>query len=115
MTTQRMWLAAFIGYGLVLGGLSPTPATGTGVLWDKPLHLTAYLLLFLLGTPLLAPGERRSMAWLAAGVFAYGALLELGQHFVPGRDMSAGDLLANGLGVAAGWGLSILGLVRQRR
>ncbi len=92
--------AAFAAYTLLMAWLSLTPATGSTPLWDKPLHLAAYLIYVLLGTPLCGKGAQ--LYWMAAVIFIYSGLMELGQHFVPGRSMSLADLLANGLGVALG-------------
>ena len=92
--------AAFTAYTLLMAWLSLTPATGSTPLWDKPLHLAAYLIYVLLGTPLCR--KPAQLYWMAAGIFTYSGLMEWGQHFVPGRSMSLADLLANGLGVALG-------------
>ena len=51
--------------------------------------------------------NRNQALQLATGVFAYSAALEAGQYFVPGRSVSALDLLANGLGVVVGVMLAI--------
>ena len=40
-------------------------------------------------------------------MFVLGAVLELGQHFSPGRAVELGDVLANGAGVSCG---TLLGL-----
>jgi len=103
---QKLSALAFGSYALLIGWLSLAPSTGTGRLWDKALHCTAYLLFVLLGSPLCA--RWRALGWLAIAVFAYSAALEVVQHFV-GRHMSLLDLLANGLGV----GLALL-LLRLR-
>ena len=75
--------------------------------WDKALHATAYLIFMLLGSPLCR--SRRHLIWLSLFVLVYGALMEVGQYFVPGRDMSAADMVANGVGVLVG--VALVGFV----
>jgi VanZ family protein len=100
------WLA-FIGCGLVIAWLSLTPAPPpvAGMFWDKALHALAYFVFAVLGTPLCR--GRSQWLWLAAGVLAYSAVMEVGQYFVPGRYMSAADMLANGVGVLVGLGVGV--------
>ena len=99
---MNIWLhrIAFAGYAALTAWLSLTPSTGGGALWDKPLHLACYTIFVLLGTPLCR--SRAQLYWLGAAVFAYSGLMEVAQHFVPGRSLSAADMVANGLGVALG-------------
>ena len=111
---RRFFALAFVGYGLLIAWASlSAPSDAAALFWDKAVHATVYLIFVLLGTPLLgspvAAERRRHLWWLAVGVFGYGVLMEVGQHLVPGRFMSAGDVVANGLGVLLG-----LGLVRYR-
>jgi len=111
---RRFFALAFVGYGLLIAWASlSAPPDEAALFWDKAVHATVYLIFVLLGAPLLASSvaadRRRQLLWLAVGVFGYGVLMEVGQHFVPGRFMSAGDLVANGLGVVLG-----LGVVRYR-
>ncbi len=75
--------------------------------WDKLAHFAAWALLAVL----LARGVRgRGGLWapLAMAV-VYGLVDEVHQSFVPGREMSALDLLADALGAAAGVGIAALG------
>jgi VanZ family protein len=44
--------------------------------------------------------SRRHYVYVCIGIVAYSGLLEIAQLLVPGREMSAFDLLANTLGVA---------------
>jgi hypothetical protein len=67
---------------------------------DKLAHGLAYMSLALVGLNnfrLLA-----NKALFVAFALMLGALMEYGQSFVPGRDMSAEDMLANSIGVALG-------------
>jgi VanZ family protein len=96
-----MKLAIFLGYGLIITWLSLSPGGGEGLpLWDKAMHLTLYALFVMLGSPLCQ--TRRGLYALAGGLLVYSGLMEIGQHFAPGRFMSAADLLANALGSALG-------------
>ena len=104
-----MKLAAFIAYAAFMAWVSlspaPPPAAEWLQLWDKALHCSLYAIFVLLGCQLIR--HVRALAWLALAIFGYGAALELGQSFVPGRDMSALDMVANGLGVAIGSGAAL--------
>jgi VanZ family protein len=84
--------------------------------WDKVLHAGAFGVLALLATWALARGRVRAATSrvLLAGCLItvlYGATDEYHQSFVPGRDASVYDLLADALGAvgAAGairaWGI----------
>jgi VanZ family protein len=53
-----------------------------------------------LGYRLLA--NKRHYLYMCLGIVAYSGLIELGQSYIPGREMSAFDLLANIVGVALG-------------
>ena len=104
------WPAAAV---VAWGELTPTPPRLEGpFLWDKLDHFTAYFGLALLAT--LGWGLRRSLVWVFLGVLALGAGLECLQALV-GRDAEWSDMLANGLGAAAGAGLAALYLALPRR
>lgn len=67
---------------------------------DKVNHLAAYGALAFAGA--IGFRGRRTLVLLAAGLLALGGALEIAQGFVPGRMPSAGDLLADGIGIALG-------------
>ena len=67
---------------------------------DKVVHLLVYYIFAVFGYRALQ--NKRHYPYLCLGIIAYGALLELGQSWIPGRDMSAYDLLANTMGVLLG-------------
>jgi VanZ family protein len=46
--------------------------------------------------------NKRHYLYMCLGIVAYSGLIELGQSYIPGREMSAFDLLANIVGVALG-------------
>ena len=104
MSRLRLWAppALLAGTIFVLSSLSQVPAAG--YVQDKLAHLTVFGLLCLLtlrathgGLRPLAPGPA---AWAFALVVAWGALDEVHQYFVPGRDASARDVVADALGAA---------------
>lgn len=69
-------------------------------LWDKLEHLLAYALLAASGC--IAYPRRRARLWIALFLLMLGAVIEFTQGFVPGRDASAPDMLANAVGVLIG-------------
>lgn len=106
--------ALWFAVGLVLAGLiawgslSPPDALPKVRLSDKVQHVGAYVALTLWFAGLLA---RRRWVMLAAALIVFGLLIEVLQGAMPfGRTSDARDLLANGLGIAAGLGLARLGL-----
>ena len=96
---RRLYLGLALGWMGVLWLLSAQPATGAGLPhpWDKAAHFAAYALLgFLLRRGL---GGFRPAFLLAA---LYGLVDEGHQGFVPGREVSFWDLLADFLGAYLG-------------
>lgn len=98
----------------MLSELSPDLARGGFEINDKVVHLGLYSIL---GSA-LAWGLWRSRkgtypVLLALGM-AYGALDEGHQAFVPGRDPSVGDFLADCAGVVLGF-FFLLSILRARR
>ncbi len=93
---------AFLAY-MSLGTSYPRPVEGMfSAYGTRFFHIIGYWLLTLL-VAWLRPSRCRDRAWFAAGIaFAYGAILELLQLFVPGRAFSLGDILANLCGVLGG-------------
>jgi hypothetical protein len=92
--------------GSLLPGASPIMvAIGRLHIWDKLLHFSAYLALSILAVVGFRDRRRGLMACLS--MFFLGVLLELGQHFSPGRVVELGDVVANGVGVSCG---TLLGL-----
>jgi VanZ family protein len=67
---------------------------------DKVVHLLVYYIFAVLGYRMLA--NKRDYLYVCLGIVAYSGLIELGQSYIPGREMSALDLLANILGVVLG-------------
>lgn len=81
----------------------PPPAVDTG--WDKRNHALAFAVLALvaeLGFWRL-PWRRSG---IVLGLLAYGGFIELVQARIPGRSGDVQDLLADGVGIAIGLGIS---------
>jgi hypothetical protein len=90
---------------VVVGSLAPGAsslmvAIGRLHIWDKLQHFGAYLALSIL--PVIGFRDRRRGILAVLSMFVLGVLLELGQHFSPGRSVQLGDLVANGVGVSCG-------------
>ncbi len=85
----------------VVAYLSLTPKYTIDVGNDKLGHIIAYTTLSLnTGMIFYRMGKLFWQSGLALVI--YGALLELGQHFVPGRTLSLYDMGANAIGVIIG-------------
>jgi len=91
----------YVFYVLMVIFVSLLPSTGVSF-WhvDKIGHFFAYAGMAVLA--LLAFNSRISRALALFFAVALGAALEWGQSFVPGRDMSLMDGIANTLGVITG-------------
>lgn len=95
-----MYMAAIF----VLSAQSKLPAAPSILGWDKLQHVLAYVVLGLLlfRAAVISPIARTSPYRLSLLLGAlYGAFDEYHQSFVPGRDMSALDWLADVLGLIA--------------
>jgi VanZ family protein len=97
-------VAAFIW---VLSSQSSLPQPGNIFGLDKIEHFVAYAVLAAAAGLWISSGSwrRRSWPWflLAAGIAAaYGIIDEVHQSFVPGRDCSVWDWIADALGAIAG-------------
>lgn len=96
-------------------GALPDVSVGDLPVGDKVAHLVLYTVL----GATLAWGRTRAspppsdLLLVMAGV-AYGLLDEIHQAYVPGRDPSAGDILADTVGVLLGYTV-VLTLLRRRR
>jgi VanZ family protein len=91
--------------GLGLGTHLPASAMGAVRAPDKGLHFLAYTgLAFLLAWTVAVYQRPResTYAWIAAILLMYGALDELTQILVPGRQADFRDWFANATGIAAG-------------
>ena len=95
--------------GIIVGitylSLSPSPKLTASN--DKVGHFIAYGTL-MLNLGILVVGNRKKLIQAAVFVLIYGGLMEFGQYFVPGRSVSALDLLANTGGVLIGVLLTLI-------
>jgi VanZ family protein len=101
-------VAAYMG-AIFMASAGPGVTLPPGRGWDKVLHAGAYAVLAALAAWAATRGRLRAATWrvlLAAWVIstAYGALDELHQYFVPGRQCDAADLAADALGALAAAG-----------
>jgi VanZ family protein len=100
---RRVWFAAF--WLAVLAGivLSLWPGPRLPDPWfpaaDKVQHAVAYAVLFMLGRQ---AGYRSTRA-LIIGLLALGAVIEVAQGFTATRTAEWLDLVADGIGIGAGW------------
>lgn len=97
------WLLV-LGYAAVIFWLSHQPQLPTTPGGDKTAHVVAYAGLGFLLALALAPGRtvvvRTLSAWAIGSL--YGISDEWHQSFVPGRDASAADMLADMIGSGVG-------------
>ena len=101
-----IFLICCVVVGELLPAASPVMvAIGRLHIWDKLQHFGAYLALSSL--PVIGFRDKRRGIVVGLSMFLLGVLLELGQHFSPGRSVELGDVLANGVGVSCG---TLLGL-----
>ena len=68
--------------------------------WDKLNHLAAFAVLYLLLSAGFGVLQIRGKILL---LMAFAVQIELVQHFIPGRDFSLADIVADGAGIAMGW------------
>ena len=99
---RRMARAVFIVGIVVLAVLLLTPGDYPPRvdLWDKLEHGLAFGVVAFTGA--VAFPSRSSLLRVAFGLPCLGALFEILQIFVPGREAAVGDALANTIGVAIG-------------
>jgi VanZ family protein len=99
---RRIARAVFIVGIVVLTVLLLTPGDYLPKvdLWDKLEHGLSFGVVAFTGA--VAFPSRSSLLRLAFGLPCLGALLEILQIFVPGREAAVGDALANTIGVAIG-------------
>jgi VanZ family protein len=105
----RYWLWA--GLLALVAGLGVALQRGSGlpmfVLSDKLYHALAFALFTVWFGGLV---EWRRMWLVAAGLLAYGALVEVAQSFTPYRQADSFDLAADAAGIFVGTLLSAAGL-----
>ena len=96
-----MHLIVFVIYAGIVAATSLSPGSDGPVdNLDKVVHLLVYYIFAVLGYRALE--NKQYYPYVCLGIIAFGALLEWGQSYVPYRDMSGYDLLANIGGVILG-------------
>lgn len=115
----RWWLAW--GWTLLVIALMwwpslKSPPTFLGELTDKVGHFVVFGVLSALWLRALPSGQprRRALLTVVGGCLAFSLVAEVGQAFVPGRDIALGDLAANWTGVSLGSALAAYSLARRR-
>jgi VanZ family protein len=100
---QPWWRALLVLLVLVVAGFAFTPSMASLPIEhvDKVQHVLAFGCMA--GVAALGwPAWRSTALKIGAALLTYGVFIEVVQSFIPGRDASALDVLADGLGVAAG-------------
>ena len=91
----------FITYAGIVAVVSLLPSVNdSGGNLDKVVHLLVYYIFAVFGYRML--GNKQYYFYICLGIIIYGSLIELGQSYTPGRDMSGYDVVANIAGVALG-------------
>ncbi len=106
---QHAWRAVLLVLMCVAAWFAFVPATPSVRLddADKIDHLLAFVALGLAASFTGRPGLRRTLA-VAAGLLLYGGFIELVQTQLPTRQGDWADMLADGVGAAAGLALAAL-------
>jgi VanZ family protein len=101
MKKKSISVVLFVFYTVFIAFVSLQPASGISIgNWDKVFHLASYAVFAVLAYGVVQ--NPRHYIYLCVAIVAYGALMEFGQSFMPGRFMSGYDFLANTLGVMLG-------------
>jgi VanZ family protein len=96
-----MHTIVFIVYAGIVAVTSLSPGSDEGIEHlDKVVHLLVYYIFAVFGYRMLA--NKQYYLYLCLGIIIYSGLIELGQSYIPGREMSVFDLLANIVGVVLG-------------
>lgn len=91
----------FALYCVIVTYLSLSTGTGSDIgEYDKLAHFVTYAIFTLLASAVAR--SQKHFVFMCLVIMAYGGILEIGQSFVPGREMSGMDFLANTLGALLG-------------
>jgi len=116
-----LWGPVILQMAIIFGASALTEPSLPGGVSDKSGHFTGYLILAALLVRALARGRMEGITWRAIllgvlGATVYGVSDEIHQRLVPGRSPDLADILADGLGAAAGGALcGILRVVWKTR
>lgn len=94
-------------------GVAPTESIYIASYNDKLMHFTGYIIL--MNSCLFAYGTRPGKAVMFFSLLLYSFMIEVIQYFLPYREFSLLDLLANGLGLVIGqvFGLTVARLMEK--
>lgn len=87
---------------LILSLLPPTPYMPTTG-WDKTNHVLGFVVLAFLG----CRAYQNRSAMTLTGLLLYGGLIEVLQSFTPDRYAEWEDVIADGIGILAGYGITV--------
>ena|SRR5690606_24536242 len=104
MTVLKITLTLII-IGILYLSLTPTETLTVGN--DKISHFIAYSCLMLNIGILVYPNKKKIFVGVVFAILL-GILIEVLQHFIPGRFMTLGDVIANTIGVILGTILTLL-------
>ncbi|MGH6609590.1 MAG: VanZ family protein [Burkholderiaceae bacterium] len=104
LSAKRLWKAVLLLLlvGVAVLALMSKPPSDAGFGWDKLNHALAFTALGFsayLGYP---SARDTRVVRLCLLLIAFGALIEVLQHYVPGRSSEWGDLLADSIGAVGG-------------
>lgn len=109
---RRLWFGTGVAIAIVVAVLSLMPGRHVPDVnvSDKFKHFAAFAMLaFWFGSILV----RRDLSWMVLALLVFGGLIELAQEAMPwGRRAEWHDVVADGVGVAAGLGLALTPLGR---
>lgn len=109
----KHWRVAFYACAVAVLVLATMPTQQAMLLstgWDKSNHVSAFLVLGLLGLRAHPSAPWRCML----GAFGFGVGIELVQSLLPHRQAEWQDLIADGVGLATAFGASILARGRSQ-
>ena len=106
----RLVLLSLLALSLLFS-LAPVSASEPLAINDKVIHFLSYFALMLALDFSCLSG--RYIVSKMVLVLSYSIAIEIAQSYVPGRDMSAYDALANGLGIMAF--IAILPLIKMQK
>jgi VanZ family protein len=114
--TSRAWRILFVAMLVVVLWLafSPRPPRELDTGWDKLNHALAFGALALSGR-FGFPGTRWRVLGIALALLALGVAIEAVQSLLPTRSAELADVLADGVGIAAGLAAASLALTLSRR
>ena len=98
MSDKSSSITIFIAYAIAAAFFSLQPGSGVSLdPYDKVVHFLFYGVFA--GLAYRMNLSFRRFIYVCVGIIVYGGALEYAQSYVPGRDMSTADLLANTMGV----------------